>query len=115
MASETVDRVGPSQKKWLGASVSTSRARGMVRMRSSAWTKATPPSLREAVTRVGQRTDRRVSLRYRDLFGVPCRRSVANPEPKSMVAKVARADARSAGVHVSHHDSTDTADNRDIN
>jgi hypothetical protein len=31
-----------------------------------------------------------------------------------MAAKVARADARSAGVHVCHHESTGSVDNVDI-
>jgi hypothetical protein len=43
-ASSTRRRGGPSQKKWLGASVSTSCAPGIVLARSSAWLNATPPS-----------------------------------------------------------------------
>jgi hypothetical protein len=51
-ASSTRRRGGPSQKKWLGASVSTSAACGIVRARSSAWAKATPPACRDAVMSV---------------------------------------------------------------
>ena len=39
---------------------------------------------------------------------------MTNPAPESIAAKVARADARSAGVQVCHHESTGTVDNVEL-
>ena len=61
--SKTVRRDAPSQNRWLQAPVSARRLPGIVRAKSSAWVKATPPSCRDAVTSVGRGTDRSTACR----------------------------------------------------
>src|SRR5947207_286567 len=74
----------------------------MVAARSWACAKSTPPSRREAVTRVGVATWTSAARRAAEVAAPACRRSLTKPRPDDIAEKSSRACALSASDQLPH-------------